>query len=370
MCDVITDGVDRARCDARRRAGAGWPRPTRGAAWRAWGPYLAERAWGTVREDYSARRRRLGLLPARPRPVPGLPLERGRHGRALRRAGRRSASRSALWNGVDPILKERMFGLTGAEGNHGEDVKEYWWYLDRTPDPLLDALALPLPAARVPVRRPGRGERAGAASDEPEYELVDTGIFDDDRYWVVTVDYAKAAPDDLLHADHRRRTAGPTRRRCTCCRRCGSATPGRGATRRPPEADAARRRATGSSASHRDLGPLVLVGDGDAGAAVLRQRDQRASGCAARRTARRTRRTASTTTSCTARPTVNPAGVGTKARAALPCSTVPAGGSREIRLRLTRRPPAPSRPPADLGDGFDAVMARRAAPRPTRSTPR
>ncbi len=89
----------------------------------------------------------------------------------------------ALWNGRDPILKERMFGLTGDEGNHGEDVKEYWWYLDATPTHDLAALALPLPPACLPVRGPGRARTGRAAASEPEYELIDTGVFDDDRYW-------------------------------------------------------------------------------------------------------------------------------------------------------------------------------------------
>ena len=91
-----------------------------------------------------------------------------------------------------------MFGLTGPQGNHGEDVKEYWWYLRRHPHSLLEHLALPLPPASLPVRRAGHRERGPRSKTEPEFELVDTGVFDDDRYWVVTVDYAKAGPHDLL----------------------------------------------------------------------------------------------------------------------------------------------------------------------------
>ena len=100
--------------------------------WRRWGPYLSERAWGTVREDYSARRRRLGLLPARPRPLARYRWnEDGLAGICDDRQTLCFAL--AFWNGRDPILKERIFGLTGNEGNHGEDAKEYWFYLDSTP---------------------------------------------------------------------------------------------------------------------------------------------------------------------------------------------------------------------------------------------
>ena len=99
----------------------------------------------------------------------------------------------ALWNGRDPILKERMFGLTGAEANHGEDVKEYWWYLDAVPSHAWNRWRYHYPQARVPVRGPARRERPPGQA-RPEYELLDTGVFDDDRYWIVEVDYAKADP--------------------------------------------------------------------------------------------------------------------------------------------------------------------------------
>ena len=168
------------------------------AAWKCWGPYLSERQWGTVREDYSPRRRRLGLLSARPRAQPGLPLGRGRPRRHLRRRSSGSASSLALWNGRDPILKERLFGLTNGEGNHGEDVKELYYYLDATPTHSLPEDALQVSAARVPVRRSCVEENRRRGKDQPEFELLDTGIFDDDRYFDVFVEYAKAGPDDIL----------------------------------------------------------------------------------------------------------------------------------------------------------------------------
>ena len=106
-----------------------------GVAWRRWGPYLSERQWGTVREDYSAGWRCLGLLHARPCSLTRLSLGRGRPGR-YRDDQQRLCFALALWNGHDPILKERLFGLTNREGNHGEDVKEYYFYLDaRRPTP-------------------------------------------------------------------------------------------------------------------------------------------------------------------------------------------------------------------------------------------
>ena len=119
-----------------------------------------------------------------------------------------SASASSLWNGADPILKERMFGLTGPQGNHGEDVKEYWWYLDGLPSHALLQWRYHYPQAPFPYEDLSR-RTAGAARDDLEYELLDTGVFDDDRYWIVDVTYAKASPTDVL-ASSPSRTAGPT----------------------------------------------------------------------------------------------------------------------------------------------------------------
>jgi glycogen debranching enzyme len=164
--------------------------------WKRWGPYLAERQWSTVREDYSPH---------------GTAWEHFPHDHARSRAYRwgedglagisdnhqRLCLALALWNGRDPILKERLFGLTGNEGNHGEDVKELYFYLDSTPTHSFMRWLYKYPQAAFPYaglveenRRRGRGE--------PEYELVDTGVFDEDRYWDVLVEYAKAGPDDIL----------------------------------------------------------------------------------------------------------------------------------------------------------------------------
>ena len=126
--------------------------------WYLWGPYLSERQWGTVREDYSADGEAWDYFPhdhARSRAY-----RWGEDGMAgFCDVEQRLCLALALWNGRDPILKERMFGLTGAQANHGEDVKEYWWYLDAVPSHALEPLALPLPAGGVPLRRPDRRER-------------------------------------------------------------------------------------------------------------------------------------------------------------------------------------------------------------------
>jgi len=167
-----------------------------GAPWRLWGPYVSERAWASVREDYSANGDAWSSFP---------------HEHARSRAYRwnedglaavcderqRLCLGLALWNGRDPILKERPFGLGGPEGNHGEDVKDYWWYLDSTPTHSWMSWRYHYPQAEFPYTDLAAENRRRSRTD-PEYELIDTGVFDEDRYWQVTVDYAKAAPGDLL----------------------------------------------------------------------------------------------------------------------------------------------------------------------------
>src|SRR5262245_42435190 len=168
----------------------------RGIPWKKWGPYLSERQWGTVREDYSEG---------------GDAWQYFTHDQARSRAyhwgedglagisddRQRLCFAIALWNGKDPILKERLFGLTNSEGNHGEDVKEYYYYLDSTPTHSYMKYLYKYPQNAYPYsdlveinRRRGR--------NDPEYELLDTGIFEEDRYFDVFVEYAKAAPCDIL----------------------------------------------------------------------------------------------------------------------------------------------------------------------------
>ncbi len=195
-------GASRHPSSARRRDQGRDPERERlaeadegAAAWRAWGPYLAERAWGTVREDYSPDGTAWDSFPhdhARSRTYRW--NEDGMAG--VCDLEQRWCLALALHNGRDPILKERMFGLAGPEGNHGEDVKECWWYLDATPTSSFLRWRYCCPQEPYPYADLV-AENARRSKADPEYELVDTGIFDEGRYFVVTVTYAKASPFDL-----------------------------------------------------------------------------------------------------------------------------------------------------------------------------
>ncbi len=164
--------------------------------WERWGPYLAERQWGTVREDYSPDGRCWDYFPhdhARSRVYRW--GEDGLLGLCDREC--RLCFALALWNGCDPILKERLFGLTNAEGNHGEDVKEYYFYLDATPTYSYMRALYKYPQRAYPYETLV-AENRRRSRDEPEYELLDSGIFAESRYFDVFAEYAKAAPDDIL----------------------------------------------------------------------------------------------------------------------------------------------------------------------------
>jgi hypothetical protein len=157
---------------------------------------VSDRAWGTVREDYSEGGTAWEFLP---------------HDQARSKAYRWNEDgiaglcdrhqyiclALALWNGHDPILKERLFGLTGNEGNHGEDVKEYYFYLDSTPTHSYMKFLYKYPQAEFPYTRLVEENRRRGKAD-PEFELLDTGVFDENRYFDVTVEYAKASPEDIL----------------------------------------------------------------------------------------------------------------------------------------------------------------------------
>jgi hypothetical protein len=168
----------------------------RTAHWKRWGPYVSERAWGTVREDYSTYGTAWDYLP---------------HDQARSKAYRWNEDgiagisdrhqylcfALALWNGRDPIIKGRLFGLTGSEGNHGEDVKEYYFYLDSTPTHSYMKFLYKYPQSEFPYARLVEENRR-RGKGEPEFELLDTGVFDEDRYFDVTVEYAKGGPEDIL----------------------------------------------------------------------------------------------------------------------------------------------------------------------------
>ena len=164
--------------------------------WKRWGPYLSERAWGTVREDYSPHGNAWEHLPhdhARSRAYRW--NEDGLAGISDRR--QMICFAVALWNERDAILKERLFGLTGNEGNHGEDVKECYFYLDSTPTHSYMKYLYKYPQAEFPYTRLVEENRRRDKS-QPEFELLDTGIFDDNRYFDVFVEYAKADTEDIL----------------------------------------------------------------------------------------------------------------------------------------------------------------------------
>jgi hypothetical protein len=230
--------------------------------WKAVGPYLSERAWGTVREDYSAEGRAWDYFP---------------HDQARSRAYRwnedglagicdinqRLCFALAFWNGRDPFLKERIFGLSGSEGNHGEDAKEYWWYLDATPTASWLRWRYHYPQAEFPYARL-REENARRGRGEREFELLDTGVFEGERYWRISADYAKATPRDIC-LRLRVCNAGPEAAVLHVLRRCGSAIagPGRTGTRdrwfaRPRQtrpgwqAPSPRRRCSAAGGSSRD----------------------------------------------------------------------------------------------------------------------
>src|SRR6202167_2964429 len=164
-------------------------------SWRRWGPYLSDRSWATVREDYSADGNAWSYFP---------------HDLARSKAYRWGEDgiagicdryqllcfAPAFWNGQDPILKERLFGLTPLEGNHGEDVKEYYFHLDNTPTHSYMRYLYKYPQAAYPYEELLAANRR-RSREEMEYELIDTGIFDQDRYFDVVVEYAKECAEDI-----------------------------------------------------------------------------------------------------------------------------------------------------------------------------
>ncbi|GAA0900297.1 MGH1-like glycoside hydrolase domain-containing protein [Virgisporangium aurantiacum] len=184
---TVSSGAERSRLDECDRSGV---------AWRRWGPYLSERQWGTVREDYSAG---------------GDAWAYFTHDQARSRAYRWGEDgiggisddeqtlclAVGMWNGRDPIIKERLFGVTNAEGNHGEDVKEYYFYVDNTPTHSYMRMLYKYPQRAFPYADLVATNQARGRADF-EYELLDTGVFDEDRYFDVVVEYAKATPEDVL----------------------------------------------------------------------------------------------------------------------------------------------------------------------------
>ena len=324
-----------------------------GVGWRTWGPYLSERQWGTVREDYSD---------------DGAAWEYFSHDQARSRAyhwgedglaglsddKQRLCFALALWNERDPILKERLFGLTNAEGNHGEDVKEYYFYLDNLPTHSYQRWLYKYPHAAFPyddlVRTNGARSRT-----EMEYELVDTGVFDERRYFDVTVEYAKADPFDIgfrITVANRGPQDAPVHLLPTLWFRNTWSW--------PPNTERPRLHSVDTDpltvqADHPELGTYVLQVEGE-GELLFCDNDSNS-------------RRLWDVIDATKFPkdgindrivhgadgTVNPDGEGTKAAAHVSV-TVPAGGETVLRGRLSRILPGADRP--TLGD-VDEVIALR-----------
>ncbi|HEV2374438.1 MAG TPA: hypothetical protein VGS19_20040, partial [Streptosporangiaceae bacterium] len=341
--------------------------------WYRWGPYVSERQWGTVREDYSANGDAWGYLP---------------HDHARSRAYRwgedglagfcdihqRLCLGLALWNGRDPILKERAFGLTGPQGNHGEDVKEYWWYLDAIPSHAWNRWRYHYPQGAFPYQDLVTRNAARTRFD-PEYELLDTGAFDGDRYWIVEVHYAKAGPDDLLMAIQVT-NAGPhaaTLHVLPTAWFRNTWSWGEDGSRPKLAADGERRVAV----EHPFVGPMELIGGpGPAGAApagpgpelVFCENETNVARLFGAEPVTPYPKDGINDHVVSGAATVNPERTGTKCAFWYQVS-VRAGGTAELRLRLrpvTERPVnSPASPAGDsadaLGSGFGQVMALRRA---------
>lgn len=325
------------------------------APWRLWGPYLAERAWGTVREDYSADGSAWDSFP----------FEHA-HRRAFRwsedgMAGvcdqpQRICLALALWNGRDPILKERMYGLTGSQGNHGEDAKEYWWFVDATPTGSYLRWRYHYPQGRFPYEDLLDENRRRTRLD-PEYELMDTGVFADDRFWEVEVEWAKAGPDDLLwHIAVR--NAGPDEATIDVLPTMWFRnTWSWGDYTRKPSISIAAEGPEGVAllADHHSLGRRRLLGQAPTEALFCDNETNGASLWPGTPSPPYPKDGIGDHVVLGA-PTVNPAGQGTKAALRYHL-TVPPGGEATVRLRFTPDQDAPTAAP--LGADFDQVLARR-----------
>jgi hypothetical protein len=328
------------------------------APWKAWGPYLSERQWGTVREDYSTNGDAWSYFThdqARSRAyrwgedgIAGVSDERQRLCLAL-----------ALWNGTDPILKERMFGLANSEGNHGEDVKEYWFYLDSTPTHSYMRCQYKYPQRAFPyldlVSTNGRRGKS-----DMEYELLDTGIFDEDRYFDVVVEYAKAAPDDILmvvSAYNRGPDAATLHLLPTLWFRntwsWGDDVP-------RPELHGVNDEAglSVARASHPDLGDWRLRADGSAELLFCENETNNERLFGAPNASPFAKDGINDFVVSGRQDAVNPERTGTKLAAYHVLELGP-GENASIRVRLTAAPAQRSAPAQPLGSGFDGVLRSR-----------
>jgi hypothetical protein len=322
-----------------------------GVRWRWWGPYLSARQWGTVREDYSADGNAWAYLP---------------HDQARSRAYRWGEDglggicdrwqhvclAVALWNGRDPILKERLFGLTNSEGNHGEDVKEYWWALDSTPTHSYLHWLYKYPQAPFPYGRLVE-ENARRTRADPEFELVDTGVFEENRYFDVELTYAKAGPDDIclrIDCTNRGPEAAPLHVLPTVWFRNTWAW---GRDDRHPRLVAGTN--GGVSVDHGAAGQMWLRADGDH-ELLFCDNETNAERLWGTENVSPFPKDGINDHVVSGAPTVNPDRTGTKA-AAWYRLEVPPGATATLRLRLSPTEPGPG----DFGPAFDAVVDQRRA---------
>jgi hypothetical protein len=329
----------------------------KGVPWRKWGPYLSERQWGTVREDYSENGDAWNFFPhdhARSRAY-----RSGEDGLAgFSDEKQRLCFALALWNGQDPILKERLFGLSNAEGNHGEDVKEYYFYLDSTPTHSYMKWLYKYPHRAYPyddlVATNHRRSRL-----EGEYELIDTGVFADNRYFDVFVEYAKASSEDVLiriTVNNRGPEAAALHVLATLWFR--NVWTWRPDSPKPALRQVkARKGMRAIAASHAELGERWLCVDGDVPLLFTENETntQRIFGKA--NDGAYVKDAINDYLVLGRKEAVNPEGMGTKA-AAHHTLKIEAGGTAVIRLRLTDYAPGGSKDPFA---GFDKIFHERQA---------
>ena len=321
-----------------------------GVPWKKWGPYLSERQWGTVREDYSQDGNAWNYFThdqSRSRTY-----RWGEDGLAgISDDKQQLCFALALWNGRDPILKERLFGLTNSEGNHGEDVKEYYFYLDSTPTHSYMKYLYKYPQQEFPYRNLAETNRH-RSRQEMEYELLDTGVFDGDRYFDVFVEYAKADPEDMLIriTVHNR---GPEKAELhllpTLWFRNTWLWDGNAAK---PTLRQAGERAV--AASHEKLAPRTLSCQGNPELLFTENESNASRLWGQANSSPYVKDAFHTYVISGVREAVNPAKTGTKAAAHYRLE-VPAGGSKVVRLRLSEKPPA------EPFDKFEEIFAARLA---------
>jgi hypothetical protein len=319
----------------------------RGIQWKRWGPYLSERQWGTVREDYSADGSAWDYFPhdqARSRAY-----HWGEDGLAGISDDKQILCFAlALWNGVDPILKERLFGLTNSEGNHGEDVKECYFYLDNTPTHSYMKYLYKYPHRAYPYQQLVETNRR-RSRQEPEYELLDTGVFAENRYFDVFVEYAKGSPEDVFIrirvANRGGQTASVNVLPTLWFRNTWSWG---GAADRPSLREMSAPRGTSAiAAKHAELGDRWLYAEGDVPLLFTENETNNAQLFGSKNATPFVKDGINEFVVHGRRDAVNPAGVGTKA-AMQHQLTIGPGQTATVRLRLT------DKPPAALGQPFEA----------------